>query len=711
MNNTQVKNKTAEYIVYLDREIYSNDGFHIYVGELIIDKSKNLSEEVSLKVNGFELSSEYGKKIIVGDMGLYQGKKTIQVHYEKHNYEDPEIQEGVLLNIRGVGYDKAKNIMDALDNNIFNILKYEDSELKKLKIKGFGRTKNQLIFDIKETIENLKNDLCLTELQILLHDNLKSKTIANLAEIIPGIKEFKETPYQYLIDGVELNFKKADEIALTKLYIDKNNPERLNYLIEQILNQSIQGNTYIEYNNFIAILNQNNIENTEEKVNNNKKLVVDENRVYSKKLYEAETLIPKFLNDLNNKNRFKYENIEKYIKMAESEYNIKHDESQIKAIKAVVNSGSSLLIGGAGTGKTTVLKTIIYVLKHIGENNIKCVAPTGKASRRMEEGTNCKSTTIHSYLYQENYYNDVLIIDEFSMCDLYLLYQILYHKDFGKIIFVGDDGQLPSVQPGNNLFDMIQSNVLTIARLTKTHRQKGNSNILDVAYAIRENKPISIKKEQDFFFQECNSTQDFYKQIDRMYLHLKNKYDDNELKFLNEVQFIAPLKKGNCGCNKINEYIQKNYNYNKLHPYLKLKIGDKIMNIKNNAEKQIFNGEVGIVKDIGKSTFDVYFSVLDRTIEFNFDERSNFILAYAATIHKLQGSEYPYIVMIIESNSFFLDSRILYTGITRGKKSVIVLSKIDTFNSIAKRNNNYKRFTRLKERLIENIGNEEIVNG
>lgn len=701
-----------EYKVNILREFYSNDDFHIYSGIINGDFS-----ETSFKTRGFSLSSDSGIKAIVGDEGFYNGKKTIDVRYEKTNYQDIDVQRSILSNIRGVGITNLENILKGLDNNIFNVQNFEFIE--NLKIKGFGKkTLPKLLEDIKLTIDNLNDNILFNELQVLLSEKLKPGKIRELSKCIgmTSVGSLYEYPYRLLIEELEIGFKKADDIALTLLNIDENNEERLKYLIAYILGKAINGNTYMELPTFIDEVKKNNIDNPLDKITHNELIAIEDDRCYPFDLYKAETAIPEILNIFIQKNTyilFDEDVLKKYIKEAEVSFDIKYDNSQIESIISVVNDNVSCLVGNAGSGKSTTLKAIIFVLRKL-RYRVRCLAPTGKASRRLEEATDNPASTIHSYIYSIDSNlrgkgscsdDDVLIIDEFSMCDLLILFRLLSlcdELDYKKIIFVGDDGQLPSVQPGNNLFDIIQSGVINIARLNKIHRQGKDSNIIECAYKIRENESIPIVREKDFFFQSCYSKEDFYIQIDKMWIHLRSKYDDYS-SFLNNVQFISPIKKGEAGCDAINKYIQNKYNDNPLHKYLNFKVNDKVMNIKNNRDKDIFNGECGVIKEISKDTFIVYFNSLGREIPFKFEDKNNFILAYCCTVHKLQGSEYKYIVLIIESDSMFLDSKILYTGITRGKETVIILSNIDTFNRIAKRNNTYKRFTRLQERLINTI--------
>jgi exodeoxyribonuclease V alpha subunit len=691
-----------EYTVNITQEIpLGLNDFHIYLGVI-----EGEMFETSFKVAGFSLSSDCGKKILVGDEGTYNGKRTVNVKYEKTDYSDIEVQKNILMGIKGVGPEKIDNILNSFDNNIFKVLDFDFRS--KLKIKGFGKkTLPRFLGDLDSVVNSLNQNTLFNELQVLLHNKLKPAKIRELSNCVNDIEDLHSKPYELLVDSIELGFKKADDIALNTLKIDKDNEERISYLLAYILGKSINGNTYMELNDFVDEVVRNNIDNPLDKIMKSEQIVVDGDSCYPKKIYHAEVQIPRILKGFIDKESIilNREIIEEYIFEAESLFGIKYDESQINAIIETVNLNVNCLVGNAGSGKSTTLKAVIFVLRKL-RYHVRCLAPTGKAGRRLEEATGNPASTIHSYIAshehgKNNLCDDVLIVDEFSMCDIVLLYNLISickNLDYKKIIFVGDDGQLASVQPGNNLFDFIQSGVINITRLNKIHRQGSDSNIIDYAYKIRNNTPVTAIKERDLYFQNCNSVEDFYIQIDKMWIHLRSKYDCYS-SFLDNVQFISPLKKGDTGCEAINKYIQAKYNDNDMHKFLGFKIGDKVMNIKNNKDKNIFNGECGSITDIGRETFTVNFPALKRQIEFKFDEKINFILAYCCTIHKLQGSEYKFIVMIIGSDSIFLDSKILYTGATRGKETVIILSKIDIFNRIVKRNNTTKRTTGLQDRL------------
>lgn len=333
----------------------------------------------------------------------------------------------------------------------------------------------------------------------------------------------------------------------------------------------------------------------------------------------------------------------------------------------------------------------------------------------MSEATGENATTIHRFLNEcEDYYttrNGVMIIDESSMIDTELLNDLLLSMDkcsidFQKIIFVGDVGQLPSVQPGNVLNDIIESEQFNVFKLVKTFRQSKDSNIIDIATKARNNEEFEYIKKADFYAKEAITPKEYIDSILYFYEYLKEKYTSIDT-FYSEVQFISPVKKGDVGVESINTLIKNKYNPKKntkdIFPF---NINDKVMCTKNDKENGIFNGEFGRLTNVDNTTFTVYYKDLEKFVTYKKDPDifENFILSYCSTVHKLQGSEFKYVVIILPKDSIILDSRLLYTAITRGKQTVILLSQKELTNKIVKRNNLLKRNTNLKERLIAENG-------
>lgn len=692
----------------VEKEIYKNGDFHIYAGF-----SNELNEPVSIKTDGFTLSE--GETTLVGNMGNYQGQKSFVCKYEEFDINSKEAQRNLLKSIKGIGPETSKMIMEKVDNiNIYRENNYP-------KIKGIGEGTISLI---KEGLKKLDDMETFKELNMILGSKCTANKIKKINEILEtmenGLEQFKLNPYKILIEHAGFGFKSTDKIALG-LGLKLDNPFRMKYLVEYIVKfYTSMGNCYMEKDSLLEKIEECNIKgDVKEIIEGNDRLVIEEDKVYTLSMHNAESKIPLFLNRLLEKETdermLDSYDIDESIKDFEKINKIRFDNLQIEAIKEMINNKITILTGGAGTGKTTLLKCALFILEEL-RYKLFLTAPTGKASRRMTQATGLKATTVHRFLNEamESFTrkNSIMIVDEFSMVDTELFYYLLETMensciDFVKLIIVGDPHQLPSVQPGNCLHDMIESKKFPTVKLKKIFRQKGESNIVDIATKVNKNENFEYMKKKDFYCKEIVETNKYLESVKYFFDYLYDKYQDIDL-FYSQVQFIAPIKKGAVGINAINEMIKKQVNPGNVTKYFPFSKNDKIMCLKNDRQNGIFNGETGRISDVDKITFTVYYKDLEKSVTYkkDFETINNFQLAYCSTIHKLQGSEYKYIVLIISQDSMFLDSRLLYTGITRGKQTVILLSNKAITTKVVNRNNLLKRNTFLKERLISGIGSE-----
>lgn len=785
----KIKFQEVKINVEVIKEIFRKDDFAIYIAQFQHD-------EISIKVNGFDLAN--GQKTLVGYWGKeYNGQKTFNCSFEEFDNNSKEAQFNLLCSIDGIKEKTAEKIMQQIDDiNIFRGDNYP-------KIKDIGKARLILI---REGLEKLDKMILFKNLNILLGGKCSKENISKINKIMEfknsTIEDFKKNPYELLINYLEMSFKKADDISIN-MGISKDNYIRNKYLVEYIVYSECKSNCFIDYHVLSSKLREYGLSDKFpliDLLDKNDRLVVDGIKVYTKKIYLAETETPKILdflykkgNQLNKK--IIDDDLGKLIEDFENKEKINFDLDQKKAIETSVLSPVSIITGGAGTGKTTILKCVLYCLDRLNYTNI-LTAPTGKAARRMNQTTGIKASTIHSYIYQEakenidevgfimnesekiNFKNNqyytksVMVVDEFSMVDIVLFYTLLSvmmnQGSFVKIIMVGDPGQLPSVQSGNCLHDLIEANVYPVIKLKKTFRQGKESNIIPVATAVRENKMFDFLKKSDFFVRECIDSDEYQSQVYHMYKHLYNRYNDLD-DFYNDVQFISPMKKGATGVNAVNELIKKQFNpkengintgdifvaendinvdfSSKIKKDTKYKVinfinngltietdnnirftiprslfinnfkkiefpfdvNDKVMNIKNDKENDVYNGEFGRVIDISCNTFTVYFQDLGKEIKYikTTENINKFMLSYCCTVHKLQGSEFKYICLILSVDSPLCDSRLLYTGITRGKQTVILLTEKGIIEKVVARNNMHSRSTFLKERLIQNKESEE----
>ena len=747
--------KALKLEVTIQREIYANeDGtFLVYSG--FYYKNDKI-EDITINCTGFELRP--GKTILVGQMREYRGKPSFKCDYEEFDSTSYDSKYNLLCSIDGIKDKTAKKILDAIPENDIEIFYNNDVP----KIKGIGP---KTIKKIHEGLTFLRENKSLKELISLIGQSIGNKKIHELNKFLSenkiDIKEFKKDPYTILIDKIGISFKKVDYLAQSKFCCDKYLRSRVLFLTEQIVKAITGfGHTYTDLTSFTNKVLDLNLK--PENINTlidaeDSKVVHTDGKIQTKSLAEAEKEIPLILNEYKeNELITKYEkaNIEILIRQYEKENNIVLHEKQKNAVFESIVENASMITGGAGTGKSTIVKCIIYVLQKLN-NFILCSAPTGKASRRLAEATNYKAYTCHRFYFSEEAAANgkelewntnkptTMIIDEFSMVDTKLCHNVLTHMvssktNFNRIILVGDPGQLPSVGPGTVMADIIKSKKIKVIELTNTFRQSEDSNILKFANKVRINEIFPAVKEKDFFVA-CPSDLNSY--ILRCFLYQHKRYSDLDLLF-DEFQICTSSRKR---ANEINEIIQNElgtiqFKINKKNAGFG--IGDKIMCVKNDYNNDIYNGEFGRVVSLTYRTnklynydddlivktkeelenlykskeflkdvkFQVYYSGLSKTVNYDLDfsEIENFQLSYCCTIHKLQGSEFKIVIADCSEFNMITDSRLLYTAITRAKQQFILLSKDkNTIDKITRNKLSSKRNTLLLERLNNTFENKE----
>jgi exodeoxyribonuclease V alpha subunit len=731
--------------VRVNKKIYENDDgtFFIYVAE------KKDYTELTIKVN--QPLRVDGNYKIVGFSGIYQEKPTFQVSYIDVDRNSYDSKMNLLCSIDGIKEKTAELILSQYTGDL-NEFKNDNPP----KIKGIGPGKIVLI---KEGLELFDQMEIKKELSLMLGNKITIKNLNNIAEKIENeeitLESFKTNPYEVLIEQLEISFLKADKIAQS-MGVPKNADARIIFLAEYLAKKiTLQGNCYCCYSRLVEELEKLQItkNNPQKLIDKNERLVIEESgdgtkKVYLRNCFEAEVSVPKLFRNILKKTTTKYNKISNLIFEYESASNIKFDEIQKKAIESAINNNIIVITGGAGCGKTTLLKCIIYCLDIYGYA-INGIAPTGKASRRFHSATGLKTSTMHSYIIKsKNHYphsNGCMIIDEFSMVDVILCCDTLKAMEessinYKKLIIVGDYNQLASVQAGNCLYDIIQSDTIKVVRLEKTYRQCEHSNITSIANNIVKGITFDPIKKRDFYVQYLQEIEDYKKCCIYFYKRIFSKYSNLDA-FFNEVQFIAPLKKGPIGTIELNKLIKNEFNPTKeinfIFPYgkenpikifteekngKKVKIGkskdgkiipnfenyifpfdihDKIMNLKNDNLEEVYNGEIGRITSIDDKTFTVFYSDINRSITYKkeFNDVNNFQLAYVATIHKLQGCEFKYCAIFIQQDSMIADRRLLYTAITRGKETVLLFTNKTITNSIVKRQTLTARDTFLQQRL------------
>ena len=629
--------------------------------------------------------------------------------------EDKTSKEGIInfltkSAIKGIHIQNAKKIYNKFGEESINVVLNSPHRLSE--ISGISTiTVNKVQNSVR--LYNKMKDL----IEFCSSRGLAYAQVHKLYELFgdEALHILKTEPYSILTRTDYFTLKQVDSIAL-KSGIAIDNPIRLEYGLLYVLDNIINltGSTGCTINKlstgFYKTLGINDLQLFQHTVINLEKkgLIVLEGAVaYYKKYYDAEKFIANTVKQMMSrpilKGHFKLSIINEVIKSFPFELT----EEQINAIKKCLVYDFSVLTAPAGCGKSTITKALVDIYqKH--KYNLVLLSPTGKATRRLEECTGYSAQTIHKFLKVKSTIEDaeqvevpdntVFIIDESSMIDIQLFAKLLSCiKDSTKIILVGDNNQLPSVQAGNILGDLIDSNKVNVCRLTKVMRQKSDSTILD--YCTRVNNGLAIG--------ECNKPDLFYKQYD----NINTMHDDiikyykketTELGSINDLQILTVYKKGICGDIALNNEIREMVNVvSEDNTTLGFAVNDKVMHIHNNYKKNVFNGEVGIV--VARTEDDIAVEYDGKLVTYTSDDISELQLAYSTTIHKAQGSEYPitFVVISNETSNFLLIRKIIYTALSRGKRKVYLFGLRGCVQECI--NNDYyeERYTKLKSFLIK----------
>lgn len=588
----------------------------------------------------------------------------------------------------------------------------------------FGEKTIETILDNKDNlllIPRLSKEKIDKIYDVLCNYQYTSKTVMDLTSLGFSSKEALNivSKYQnktmdkitdniyFLIDELDMNFKEIDEIALNNMGVDELDERRLLALTIYVMKSLCfeNGDTYLFfdeiYNNILKYNHTISAEKLEYifmKLNKDRKIVIVEDRYYLKHFYEAETYIAdklSFLNDITNR---KLPKLEQKIEDLEKLNNIVYDDVQKSAIKKAINDNVVIITGGPGTGKTTIIKAIVRLYQELfkaHQDEIALLAPTGRAAKRMMETTGIKSSTIHKYLgwdkdankFSTNEYNPnperYIIVDEVSMLDTLVFSALLKGiKRDVKVVLVGDYYQLPSVAEGQVLKDLIDSEVIDVIHLNCLYRQNEGSYITTLAHEIKD-KELSesfLTKKDDYNFVECDKELVTPTIINIITKAIKKGYSEKE------IQVLAPMYKTLNGIDNLNKHLQRLFNppspkKNELTVGdVIYRTGDKILQLVNDNDNNVYNGDQGYITDIishTKSASKKNEIIVDydgNKVTYTPDKFLNIRHAYAISIHKAQGSEFPMVIMPIVNNfNRMLYNKLIYTAITRAKSSLILV--------------------------------------
>ncbi len=645
--------------------------------------------------------------------------------------------------IKGVGAALAARIVRMFKEDTFRIIEEEPERLAE--IKGISERKAQEIAEQTEEKRELRQAMIFLQnygISLTLAVKIYQTYQLDMYRII------QENPYKLAEDVTGVGFKIADEIA-HKVEIHMDSDFRIRSGILYVLQQaSLEGHTYLPKELLtrraceLLEVDADAVEKHYMDMTIERKLVMkqteDQVQIYASTFYYMELNVAVMLRELNVKYDFSETAVEQRIRKIEELSDLKLDEMQHIAVVEAVRSGLLVITGGPGTGKTTTINTIIQFFESEGMD-ISLAAPTGRAAKRMSETTGYEAKTIHRLLelsggmdehagFERNEQNpletDVLIIDEMSMVDITLIHNLLKAVVAGtRVILVGDVNQLPSVGPGCVLKDIIDSHACNVVRLNRIFRQASESDIIVNAHKINRGEPVVLdNKSRDFFFLKRYDANVIISICIQLIQQKLPKYVNAE-PF--DIQVLTPMRKGLLGVERLNTILQQYLNppdakkAEHEHGQTIFRVGDKVMQIKNNYQAEwevrsrynipiekglgVFNGDMGLVREI--NTFSETLTVEyeeGRMVEYPFKELDQLELAYAITIHKSQGSEYPAVIIpLLTGPRMLMNRNLLYTAVTRARKCVTLVGDEKAFYNMEANVNEQKRYSGLRDRLEE----------
>ena len=719
------------------RSIYeSNTGYIIGIFKVRDTNDEKLSDYIGRSIT----FTGYFHELNNTDTYIFYGELVNHDKYgeqfQVNSYErcKPEEKDSIIEFLtgglfKGIGTKKAESIVNAYGKETLKVILNNPEDL--LLIQGITKKNaNTLHEKLKEYESSYEIILFLTEKgfstrdSMLIYNTYKNKTKDVIEKDI----------YRLIKDINEITFKKVDIIALRN-GIAKDDKRRVKAIIIYIMNEvsNTYGDCYYYKKDLVSLIPrvlgtyiEEELFNTSIKeLEHDLEIIIKSDRYYLRDMYDAECNIVKRLRMLNNNKEISAKNIDLTINDLEEFFDIKYNNDQLEAIKKAYKRDFLIITGGPGTGKTTIMKAIVELYRMMKKlpyerltKEIALLAPTGRAAKRISEATLFNASTIHRFLkwnkdtnkFQINEYNkskvEFVIIDESSMIDTLLLDALIKGLSSNcKIVMIGDDHQLPSVGPGQVLHDLIESKQLEVVELKELYRQGKDSNIISLAYDIRNekiNKDI-FNVEEDLTFIECSDDQVINNICEVASTYIDLNYRD--------FQILAPMYKGLNGIDEINNRVQEIYNpkdktkkENKIGE-VTFRENDKVIQLTNMPDDNVYNGDIGLINRINLSPKkEVYIDFDSNVVKYTPSNFINFRLAYSISIHKSQGSEFDIVIIpIVKGYNKMLYQKLIYTAVTRAKKRLYIIGDINALDKASKNTNSDIRKTTIMKYLIEGI--------
>lgn len=639
-----------------------------------------------------------------------------QFEVKEFEFLQPQTQEGIELFlssglIKGIGPSYAGLIVSMFGDETLNII--EKAPHRLLNVPGIGKKKLEQIIrsyeehrELKEVMVFLRSHQISTARALRIYRHFGKDTVRALTE----------NPYRLCDEISGIGFKTADDIA-QKLGLPSDSPHRMKAALLFLMNEAQDDGHCFLPREALTGKAEKLLEGGADRINPcldemlaEKKLEHETGRVYLPELLKAENNVARMLLRLNGQPRLPFagKHTDDGMEKIRRSLGFTLSEQQKEVLYAAMESNIVFLTGGPGTGKTTVTKALVSLFDAY-HKKVRLCAPTGRAAKRLSEATGREAQTIHrlleyspkQQLFLRNELSrlecDALIVDECSMIDLLLAEHLLRAvKEGSTVIFVGDADQLPSVGAGNFFCDGILSAAFKVIRLTEIYRQKGKELLIENAYRINSGQFPRFANKEFVFFQEEDSEQVLHKML-RVIQKLSKQYHFDPLR---DISILSPLHKGSLGVSRLNQELKRVLNPHPVKTYGHFSTGDKVMQLKNNYEKEVFNGDIGIVESIDAEEGKITVQFPDAVVAYEQSEFDELVLAYAATVHKSQGSEFRCVIMpVVTAHYIMLSRNIFYTAVTRAKELVVLLGTKKAVGIALGNRRALSRHTALREKL------------